>query len=140
MLERLKGEVLKANLELPAKGMVTYTWGNVSGIDRVSGIIAIKPSGVEYDIMKVEDIVLIDLTGKVVEGKLKPSSDAPTHVALYNAFPEIGGVCHTHSRWATSWAQVGLGIPAYGTYTCRLFLRGDSLYKGYDRKRNSVSL
>jgi L-ribulose-5-phosphate 4-epimerase len=115
MLEQLKRKVLKANLELPAKGLVTYTWGNVSGIDRNSGIIAIKPSGVEYDQMTAEDIVLIDLTGKVVEGTLKPSSDAPTHVALYNAFPGIGGVCHTHSRWATSWAQAGMGIPAYGT-------------------------
>lgn len=115
MLERLKEEVLKANLELPAKGLVIYTWGNVSGIDRDSGIIAIKPSGLEYDVMTAEDIVLIDLTGKVAEGRLKPSSDTPTHVALYNAFPEIGGVCHTHSRWATSWAQAGMEIPAYGT-------------------------
>lgn len=115
MLEKLKEEVLKANLELPAKGLVTYTWGNVSGIDRESGIIAIKPSGVEYDLMTVDDIVLIDLKGKVVEGKLKPSSDAPTHVALYNAFENIGGICHTHSRWATSWAQCGIGISAYGT-------------------------
>lgn len=115
MLEKLKEEVLKANLELPKRGLVTYTWGNVSGIDRASGIIAIKPSGVDYDKLTVDDIVLIDLTGKVVEGKLKPSSDAPTHVVLYNAFPEIGGVCHTHSRWATSWAQAGMGIPPYGT-------------------------
>ncbi len=115
MLEQLKKAVLEANLELPKKGLVTYTWGNVSGIDRESGLIAIKPSGVEYDVMTAEDIVLIDLTGKVVEGKLKPSSDAPTHVALYNAFPEIGGVTHTHSRWATAFAQAGMGIPAYGT-------------------------
>lgn len=115
MLEQLKQAVLEANLELPRKGLVTYTWGNVSGIDRSSGLIAIKPSGVEYDGMTAEDIVLIDLEGKVIEGKLKPSSDAPTHVALYTAFPEIGGVCHTHSRWATSWAQAGMGIPAYGT-------------------------
>ncbi len=115
MLEQLKQAVLEANLELPKKGLVTYTWGNVSGIDRESGLIAIKPSGVEYDVMTAEDIVLIDLTGKVVEGKLKPSSDAPTHVALYNAFPEIGGVTHTHSRWATAFAQAGMGIPAYGT-------------------------
>lgn len=115
MLEQLKKAVLEANLELPAKGLVTYTWGNVSGIDRDSGLVAIKPSGVEYDTMKAEDIVLIDLSGKVVEGKLKPSSDAPTHIALYKAFHDIGGVCHTHSRWATSWAQAGIGIPAYGT-------------------------
>jgi L-ribulose-5-phosphate 4-epimerase len=115
MLEKLKQSVLEANLELPKRGLVTFTWGNVSGIDRESGLIAIKPSGVEYDVMKVEDIVLIDLNGKVVEGSLNPSSDAPTHVALYNAFPEIGGVCHTHSRWATSFAQAGMGIKPYGT-------------------------
>jgi len=115
MLEELKKQVLDANLELPRKGLVTYTWGNVSGIDRAQGIVAIKPSGVEYEVMKPEDIVLLDLAGKVVEGKLKPSSDAPTHLALYGAFKDIGGICHTHSRWATSWAQAGLGIPAYGT-------------------------
>lgn len=115
MSEDLKRAVLKANLELPKRGMVIYTWGNVSGIDREKGIIAIKPSGVEYDTMREEDIVLLDLTGKVVEGKLKPSSDAPTHVALYNAFPEIGGICHTHSTYATIWAQAGKGIPALGT-------------------------
>ncbi len=115
MLEELKQSVLKANLELPLKGLVTYTWGNVSGIDRGRGIVAIKPSGVEYNVMTVEDIVLIDLSGNIVEGRLNPSSDAPTHVALYNAFKEIGGVCHTHSRWATSWAQAGRAIPAYGT-------------------------
>jgi L-ribulose-5-phosphate 4-epimerase len=115
MLEDLKKQVLDANLELPRKGLVTYTWGNVSGIDRAQGIVAIKPSGVEYGVMKAEDIVLLDLAGKVVEGKLKPSSDAPTHLALYGAFKEIGGICHTHSRWATSWAQAGMGIPAYGT-------------------------
>jgi L-ribulose-5-phosphate 4-epimerase len=115
MLEKLKQEVLEANLELPERGLVTYTWGNVSGIDRVRGLVAIKPSGVEYNALKAEDIVLIDLEGKLVEGDLKPSSDAPTHIALYRAFPEIGGVCHTHSKWATSWAQAGMGIPAYGT-------------------------
>ncbi|HEX2927583.1 MAG TPA: L-ribulose-5-phosphate 4-epimerase [Ruminiclostridium sp.] len=115
MLEQLKQAVLEANLELPKRGLITYTWGNVSGIDRKSGLVAIKPSGVEYDTMTAEDIVLIDLTGKVVEGKLKPSSDAPTHVALYKAFAGIGGVCHTHSRWATSFAQAGMGIPAFGT-------------------------
>ncbi len=115
MLAQLKQAVLKANLELPRQGLVTYTWGNVSGIDRSSGLIAIKPSGVAYDMMTAEDMVLIDLTGKAVEGALNPSSDAPTHVALYNAFPGIGGVCHTHSKWATAWAQAGMGIPPYGT-------------------------
>jgi L-ribulose-5-phosphate 4-epimerase len=115
MLEALKQSVFEANLELPRRGLITYTWGNVSGIDRASGLIAIKPSGVDYDVMKAEDMVIIDLNGSVVEGKLKPSSDAPTHVALYNAFQEIGGICHTHSRWATSFAQAGMGIKPYGT-------------------------
>ncbi|HHV98908.1 MAG TPA: L-ribulose-5-phosphate 4-epimerase [Clostridiaceae bacterium] len=115
MLEKLKIEVLEANLELPKRGLVTYTWGNVSGIDRESGIVAIKPSGVSYDEMKLEDIVLIDLQGNVIEGERKPSSDTPTHLVLYKAFPSIGGICHTHSRWATSWAQAGRSILPYGT-------------------------
>ena len=115
MLEDLKKEVWEANLQLPQQGLVTLTWGNVSAIDRQSGLIAIKPSGVAYDTMQPEDIVLIDLEGKVAEGKLNPSSDADTHVVLYKAFAEIGGVCHTHSKWATSWAQAGMSIPAYGT-------------------------
>ncbi|NTV89808.1 MAG: L-ribulose-5-phosphate 4-epimerase [Clostridiales bacterium] len=115
MLELLKQKVFEANLELPARGLVTFTWGNVSGIDRESGLIAIKPSGVEYAVMKAEDIVLVDLDGKVAEGSLKASSDTPTHVELYKAFPEIGGICHTHSKWAASWAQAGIGLPAYGT-------------------------
>ena len=115
MLEDLKKEVWEANLQLPQQGLVTLTWGNVSAIDRQSGLIAIKPSGVAYDTMQPEDIVLIDLEGKVAEGKLNPSSDAATHVVLYKAFAEIGGVCHTHSKWATSWAQAGMSIPAYGT-------------------------
>lgn len=115
MLESLKEKVWKANMELPKYGLVTFTWGNVSGIDREKGLVVIKPSGVEYDGMSVEDMVVVDLEGNVVEGKWKPSSDTPTHLALYNAFPNIGGVVHTHSRWATSWAQAGRGIPAYGT-------------------------
>ncbi len=115
MLQHLKMAVLNANLELPKKNMVTYTWGNVSAIDRDSGLIAIKPSGVPYDTMTSDDIVLIDFDGKVVEGRLKPSSDAPTHIVLYKSFPTIGGICHTHSRWATARAQAGKGIPAYGT-------------------------
>ena len=115
MLEDLKKEVWEANLQLPKQGLVTLTWGNVSAIDRQSGLIAIKPSGVAYDTMQPEDIVLIDLEGNVAEGKLNPSSDAATHVVLYKAFAEIGGVCHTHSKWATSWAQAGMSIPAYGT-------------------------
>ncbi len=115
MLEQLKEQVWKANLLLPEHGLVTFTWGNVSGIDRETGLVVIKPSGVEYDGMTAEDMVVVDLDGKVVEGKWKPSSDTPTHVALYRAFPAMGGVVHTHSRWATSFAQAGRGIPPMGT-------------------------
>lgn len=115
MLEQLKEKVLKANLELPKRGLVTYTWGNVSGIDRESGLVVIKPSGIEYDDMTADDLVVIDLDGNVVEGKWKPSSDTATHLVLYKAFENIGGVVHTHSKWATSWAQAGRSIPAYGT-------------------------
>ena len=116
MLEELKKQVCAANLELPKYGLVTFTWGNVSGVDREKGLMVIKPSGVEYDNMTPNDMVVVSLaTGEKVEGKWKPSSDTVTHVALYNAFPNIGSVVHTHSRWATSWAQAGRGIPAYGT-------------------------
>ena len=116
MLENLKEQVCKANLELPKYGLVTFTWGNVSGIDREQGLVVIKPSGVDYDGMSPEDMVVVSLeTGERVEGKWKPSSDTPTHLALYRAFPTIGGIVHTHSRWATSFAQAGKGIPAYGT-------------------------
>ena len=115
MLEELKQRVFKANLELPRHGLVTFTWGNVSGIDRESGLVVIKPSGVEYDDMSAEDMVVVDLMGRVVEGRYKPSSDTPTHLVLYRAFAEIGGIVHTHSRWATSWAQAGRGIVPYGT-------------------------
>ena len=116
MLEELKEIVCKANLELPKYGLVTFTWGNVSGVDREKGLMVIKSSGVEYDNMTADDMVVVSLsTGERVEGKWKPSSDTATHVALYNAFPNIGGIVHTHSRWATSWAQAGRGIPAYGT-------------------------
>ena len=115
MLEALKQEVLEANLLLPKHGLITFTWGNVSGIDRESGLVAIKPSGVSYDGMTAEDMVVVDLQGKVVEGKWKPSSDTPTHLALYRAFPEMGGIAHPPSRWATSFAQAGMPIPAMGT-------------------------
>lgn len=115
MLERLKQEVLEANLDLPKYGLVTFTWGNVSGIDRESGLVVIKPSGVPYDKLKLEDLVVVDLEGNKVEGELKPSSDTPTHLVLYKAFPQVGGIVHTHSPWATSWAQAGRGIPALGT-------------------------
>lgn len=116
MLEKLKQEVFEANMLLPKYGLITFTWGNVSGVDREKGLMVIKPSGVEYDTMKPEDMVVVDLaTGKKVEGDLNPSSDTDTHVALYNAFPDIKGVVHTHSRWATTFAQAGMGIPALGT-------------------------
>ena len=115
MLEELKKIVCQANLELPKYGLVTFTWGNVSAIDRESGLVVIKPSGVDYDGMQPEDMVVVDLDGKVVEGKYKPSSDTPTHVALYKAFPALGGIVHTHSRWATTFAQAKMGIPALGT-------------------------
>ena len=116
MLEQLKETVLKANLLLPKHGLVTFTWGNVSGVDREADLMVIKPSGVEYDEMCADDMVVVSLeTGERVEGRYKPSSDTPTHIALYKAFPNIGGVVHTHSRWATSFAQAGRGIPAFGT-------------------------
>ncbi len=115
MLEALKEQVLEANLQLPKAGLVVFTWGNVSGIDRASGLVVIKPSGLPYDGMKAEDMVVLDLTGKVVEGRWKPSSDTPTHLELYKAFPGCGGIVHTHSRWATTFAQAGRDIPAMGT-------------------------
>ena len=115
MLEQLKETVWKANLLLPKYDLVTFTWGNVSGIDRERGLVVIKPSGVEYDTMTAEDMVVVDLDGKVVEGKWRPSSDTPTHVEMYKAFPDCGGIVHTHSRWATTFAQAGRDIPALGT-------------------------
>jgi L-ribulose-5-phosphate 4-epimerase len=116
MLESLKEQVFRANLLLPKHGLVTFTWGNVSGIDREQGLVVIKPSGVSYDEMQAENMVVVEIeTGKVVDGKLKPSSDTPTHLELYKAFPNVGGVVHTHSRWATSFAQAGRGIMALGT-------------------------
>lgn len=116
MLDELKEIVCKANLELPKHGLITFTWGNVSGVDREKGLMVIKPSGVEYDGMTADDMVVVSLkTGEKVEGKWKPSSDTATHVSLYNAFPKIGGIVHTHSRWATSFAQAGRSIPSYGT-------------------------
>ncbi|WGK83577.1 L-ribulose-5-phosphate 4-epimerase [Vibrio aestuarianus] len=115
MYNALKQRVLDANLKLPKYGLVTFTWGNVSEIDRQLGVIAIKPSGVEYDGMKVDDIVVVDLDGHIIEGHLNPSSDTATHIELYKAYPSIGGVVHTHSRSATIWAQAGIDIPALGT-------------------------
>ncbi|MGF2442350.1 L-ribulose-5-phosphate 4-epimerase [Enterobacter ludwigii] len=116
MLEQLKAEVLAANLALPAHQLVTFTWGNVSAVDRERGLMVIKPSGVEYDVMSAEDMVVVDIaTGQVVEGVKKPSSDTPTHLALYRRYPEIGGIVHTHSRHATVWAQAGQDLPAWGS-------------------------
>ena len=147
MLEQLKEEVYRANMELPAHGLVVYTWGNVSAIDRESGLVVIKPSGVNYATMKPEDMVVVDLDGKVVEGKLRPSSDTPTHVELYKAFEGIGGVVHTHSAWATSWAQAGRGIPCYGTthadyfygeIPCARVLTPEEVEEAYEKNTGKV--
>ena len=147
MLEDLKKTVLEANLLLPRYGLITFTWGNVSGIDRESGLVVIKPSGVEYDGMTVEDMVVVDLDGKVVEGKWKPSSDTSTHVVLYKAFPDIGGVVHTHSRWATSFAQAGMAIPAmgttqgdyfYGDIPCTRPMTDDEIKGEYEKETGNV--
>ncbi len=124
MLEALKEKVFQANLDLVKHGLVIFTWGNVSAIDRQSGLVVIKPSGVEYDVMKAEDMVVIDLDGNIVEGNLNPSSDTPTHLVLYKAFPQIGGVVHTHSTYATSWAQAGMDIPNIGTTHADYFYKG----------------
>lgn len=115
MLEELKKAVYEANMELPKRGLITYTWGNVSGMDRETGYFVIKPSGVDYEVLKPEDMVVMDLMGNQIEGKYKPSSDTPTHIELYKKYPEIGGIVHTHSPYATSWAQAGRSIPLYGT-------------------------
>ena len=115
MLEELKQKVYEANMELPKRGLITYTWGNVSGIDREKGLFVIKPSGVDYAVLKPEDMVVVDLEGNKVEGRYAPSSDTPTHLELYKAFPTVGGIVHTHSPWATSWAQSCRDIPCYGT-------------------------
>jgi L-ribulose-5-phosphate 4-epimerase len=147
MLEQLKKEVLEANLLLPKYNLVTFTWGNVSGIDREKGLIVIKPSGVEYDVMTADDMVVVDLDGNIVEGHLNPSSDTATHIELYKAFPEIGGVIHTHSPWATSWAQAGRGIPAYGTthadyfygeIPCTRQLTPEEVERAYEKETGTV--
>lgn len=115
MLEQLKQEVYRANLDLVRHGLVIFTWGNVSGIDRASGLVVIKPSGVDYDTMTADDMVVVDLDGNVVEGRLRPSSDTPTHLVIYRAWPGVGGVVHTHSTYATAWAQAGVDLPNIGT-------------------------
>lgn len=124
MLEELKEKVFRANLALVEHGLVIFTWGNVSGIDRASGLVVIKPSGVSYSEMKASDMVVVDLQGNIVEGDLNPSSDTPTHLALYRACPEIGGIVHTHSTYATAWAQAGVDIPNIGTTHSDYFHEG----------------
>ena len=148
MLEKLKQEVLEANLMLPKHGLVTFTWGNVSAVDRESGMVVIKPSGVEYGEMTAEDMVVVHLkTGEVVEGKLNPSSDTPTHLKLYRAFKNAGGIVHTHSRWATSFAQAGRGIIPmgtthadyfYGEIPCTRAMTPDEIGGEYERDTGKV--
>ena len=147
MLEELKKKVCQANLDLVKHGLVLFTWGNVSAIDRESGLVVIKPSGVSYDNMKPEDMVVVDLDGKVVEGELNPSSDTPTHVVLYKAFPHIGGVVHTHSTYATAWAQAGEDIPNIGTthadyfhedIPCTRKMKKDEVFGEYEKETGNV--
>ena len=147
MLEELKIKVYEANMELPKRNLVTYTWGNVSGIDREKGLFVIKPSGVEYDELKPEDLVVMDLKGNQVEGDMNPSSDTKTHLVLYNAFPEIGGIVHTHSPYAVGWAQAGRDIPAYGTthadyfygpIPCARHLTQDELDEDYELNTGKI--
>ncbi|KRL56998.1 MULTISPECIES: L-ribulose-5-phosphate 4-epimerase [Furfurilactobacillus] len=121
MLEKLKQQVYEANMQLPKLGLVTFTWGNVSGIDRDKGLFVIKPSGVDYENLKPEDMVVVNLKGEVVEGKMNPSSDTPTHTVLYNAFPKIGGIVHTHSPWAVSFAAAKMDVPAFNTTAADTF-------------------
>lgn len=147
MLESLKKYVYEANMELPKRGLITYTWGNVSGIDRETGYFVIKPSGVDYNLLKPEDMVVMDLEGNKIEGDLNPSSDTPTHIELYKAYPEVGGVVHTHSPWATSWAQASRYIPCYGTthadyfygdIPCARLLTPDEIEEDYEKNTGLV--
>lgn len=147
MLEALKEEVFRANLELPKHGLIKYTWGNVSAVDRAEKLFVIKPSGVDYETMTASDMVVCDFDGKVVEGRLNPSSDTPTHAYLYQHFPEIGGVVHTHSTWATIWAQAGLDVPAmgtthadtfYGAVPCARYLSQAEIDEGYEWNTGKV--
>ncbi len=147
MLEELKQQVYEANMELPRRGLITYTWGNVSGIDRERGLFVIKPSGVSYDVLRPEDMVVMDLEGKRVEGRWNPSSDTATHLELYRAFEEIGGIVHTHSPAATAWAQAGRALPCYGTthadyfygeIPCARNLTKEEIEAGYERNTGLV--
>lgn len=147
MLEKLKQSVLEANLELPKKGLVTYTWGNVSGIDRETNLVVIKPSGVPYEELKLEHLVVVDLEGNIIEGNLKPSSDTPTHLIIYKNFKEVGGVVHTHSRWATLWSQSGRGIPPlgtthadyfYGEIPCTRKMTSEEIQADYEKETGNI--
>ncbi|WP_369361281.1 L-ribulose-5-phosphate 4-epimerase [Priestia megaterium] len=147
MLDKLKEEVFQANVDLPKHGLVKYTWGNVSAIDRDSGLFVIKPSGVTYEKMTVQDMVVVDLEGRVVEGELNPSSDTLTHAVLYKHYPQIGGIAHTHSTWATIWAQAGLDVQAmgtthadtfYGSVPCARFLTEKEVNDGYEVETGKV--
>lgn len=147
MLEALKKQVCDANLQLPRYGLVTFTWGNVSAIDREAGIAVIKPSGIEYTAMTPDDMVAVDLAGNIVEGKYKPSSDTPTHLELYRRFPKIGGIVHTHSRWATVFAQMKKGIPPlgtthadyfYGEIPCTRLMTSEEISGEYERETGKV--
>lgn len=147
MLEQLKEEVFQANLDLPKQGLIKYTWGNASAFDRESGLFVIKPSGVDYETMKASDMVVVDLEGNVVEGELNPSSDTATHAVLYKRYPELGGIVHTHSTWATIWAQAGLDVPVmgtthadtfYGAVPCARFLTQEEIDRGYEAETGHV--
>jgi len=147
MLEKLKIDVYEANMELPKRSLVTYTWGNVSGIDRESGLVVIKPSGVDYEDLSTDSMVVLDLNGKIVEGKLNPSSDTKTHLELYKAFPDIGGIVHTHSPYAVAWAQANEDIPCYGTthadyfygpVPCTRQLTKEELDEDYEKNTGTV--
>ncbi len=147
MLEQLKKDVYEANMELWNKGLVIYTWGNVSGIDRETNLMVIKPSGVDYDSMGPEDMVVVDMNGNVVEGKYKPSSDTATHLVMYRTYPQIGGVVHTHSTWAVTFAQAGMNIPAlgtthadyfYGDIPCTRDLTAEEIEQAYEKNTGNV--
>ncbi|TDL74019.1 L-ribulose-5-phosphate 4-epimerase [Rhodococcus qingshengii] len=147
MLEKLKKDVLEANLQLPKHGLVAFTWGNVSGIDRDQGLVVIKPSGVPYEELTLEDMVVVDLEGNIIEGTKRPSSDTPTHLSLYRSFQHVGGIVHTHSPWATAWAQAGRSIPAlgtthadyyYGEIPCTRTLTKDEITRAYELETGNV--
>ncbi|PAE42936.1 L-ribulose-5-phosphate 4-epimerase [Bacillus sp. 7884-1] len=147
MLEKLKKDVLEANLQLPKHELVTFTWGNVSGIDRDQGLVVIKPSGVPYEELTLEDMVVVDLEGNIIEGTKRPSSDTPTHLSLYRSFQHVGGIVHTHSPWATAWAQAGRSIPAlgtthadyyYGEIPCTRTLTKDEITRAYELETGNV--